>query len=281
MSCLTGLKNVGKTGDCTPGYWTGLVIFDSPHSIDLDSAKEKVTFESLAKLEPPYNLMYVRFDDVELSENEPVTAELLGGRQIVIDEKKGMDKYKIVADTCAYNSIYANNKSGVKAYGYYTTSGGGLLGKLSDDKFSLETIEFYIATTAEKPKKDAPGFIVLNVQPQEDWLSKSYAVDIDFDFYSLDVLRNSYISNVTGDANTSIVFDMYYCGGIPCTDADPSKFTVKDSTGAIVTMSPTSVSGNTYTLESSTLPADDYTISYINTTNDDYIYLEPTKITVY
>ncbi len=277
MAC-NGLKNFGKTGQCLPGYYTGLILFKSPQSIDLESVELKATWEALAQTAPPDNLMYVRFDNMELADNETVTEELIGGRQVVVDEKFGMDKYEILADLCAYQSIYKNNKQGVKIYAFYTTSGGAVMGKLSNDKTKLETIEMYLATTSMKPKVDATAKIVLNVQPQEDWFASAMAVNVDFDFYSLEVYQNILTANMVATAGTSLVFDLYYCGMVENADADMTKFTIKDSTGNAITIDSTSKSGNTYTLNSTALVAGDYTLEYDGSA--DYMYLEPVSFTV-
>jgi len=275
MAC-NGLQNLGNPGQCLTGYYDGLILFKESKTVSISSASLKATWSALSDVVPNDNLMYLKFDNAEFSENETITEDLLGGRQIVVDEKLGMDKYEIIGDECANNTILKNNKNGVTVYGFYTTSGGAILGKLSSDKASIETIEFYMASTGKKATPETTPKVVLNVQAQEDWTTNSHAVSIDFDFSTVSVVKNMFTVNGTGTVDTSVTFDLYYCGYVSNSDAVPANFSLTNSTGATMTISTASQSGNTYTLLVTTLPAGDYTLAYDNTASTDYMYLSET-----
>ena len=276
MATCDGLKNVGNTGQCLTGYRTGLILFKEAKTVNIESAELKATWEALADILPTANLNYVQFDKMEQSENEAVEAELLGGRKIIVDEKIGMDMYSIVADECAYNSIYKDNKNGTKVYGFFTTSGGFIEGEISTDKKSIETIEFYLQTTSTKASNEDAGYINLNLQPQNDWEQNKHAVPIDFDFNTLDVVKNMFTVDLAGTASTSVTFDLYYCGRVSNSDAVADNFTLTTAAGASVAIDSASNVGNTYTLASTALAAGDVTVEYDNTTSSDYMWMKET-----
>ena len=64
MSC-TGFTNLGVSGNCTPGYNNGVVLFEEAQSIDIESAGLKDTYDTLADAQPPDNLNFIKFFQIE------------------------------------------------------------------------------------------------------------------------------------------------------------------------------------------------------------------------
>lgn len=282
MSC-EGLNNVTKSGACTPGQINGLIFFkDKPADIDLTSATLRATWETLADVLPPDNLMYFKAFDSELTDNETVMEEGLGGEQLVVDEKFATDKFMIIADECALQGAYEQFKNGQIVYGFWTTLKHAIIGKYSDDKTKLSPIKFYITTTSTKATKDKTAKVVFNIQVKENYLGRQKAVGIDFDFDEIETVRTSYITSASGDSVAkTITFDMWYCGGVLNADAVLAGFTVLNSLGAPVVASGVTKVGNNYTLTGfASLPAGTYTVSYNPTVGSDYIWLPSSSVTV-
>ena len=278
MSC-TGFTNLGVSGNCTPGYNNGVVLFEEAQSIDIESAGLKDTYDTLADAQPPDNLNFIKFFQIEEAANETVFEEGLAGEQVVVDLKIPTSKYHIIADESALNGIYNELKSGVIAYGFFTTNKGAIIGKLSSDKTKIETIKMYIATTHDNDAPDKLGKVTLNIRPREDYKGNMHAVALEFSFDDLEIVKSMFATEAAGTStDKAITLKLWDNGYIPNLDGTDSGFIVKDSTGATVAHTGTTVVGNEYTIAFSALTAGDYTVEYWK--SGDYMYLAPITVTV-
>ena len=280
MAC-TGLNSISKSGQCTPGEINGIIIFkDKPTDIALESVILEATWIALANVVPNDNMSYVKFDTSEPAEIAVRTETLLGGRTVVLGQDIPASKYSIFADQCALNGIYKNFLNGASGYGYFTTLNGFIIGKLNLAKTGLEAIKFEINTGRSNETADAKAKVDIYIQPQEDYAKVQHSIELPFNFDEIETVTTSYTSSLVSIVDTSVVFDLWECGHIANPDATPATFVITDSSGSNVTILAPTVSGNTYTLPTVALPAGDYTLSYDNTTNSDYIHLAPFAFTV-